>query len=93
MTQAEIIAAVLAAPPDRLPAILAAASGGNRKQPIIGTEAASILGVCRKTLRRYERLGVLTAIRVSPRKIRYDRRQVEELATSGRGPVAESGAK
>ena len=83
MTQAQLIEAVLSAPAERYNAILATARGLERPQPITGRQAAELLGVCRRTLERYGRRGVLNPIRVSPRLIRFDAREVTRLAERG----------
>lgn len=87
MTQAQLIEAVLNAPPDRQGAILAAARGVDRKRPGTVRQAAGILGVHPRTVGRYERRGLLHAIRITQRKVRYDLNEVERLAE--RGAVAE----
>jgi len=83
MNQAELISAILAAPPERYAAIIGAAKGEVRKRPILPRAAAEILGVHRRTLQRYELAGLLHPIRVSSRKIRYDAVEVERLAERG----------
>lgn len=81
MNKAELIAKILEAPAERMPAIVAALQAvPHRRRPIQPKEAAEILGVCRRSLTRYERAGRLTRIQVSPRKIRYDLNEVEALA-------------
>lgn len=84
MTQAQIIEAVLQAPPERLEAILLAARGDVRK-PRPGTvrQAAEILGCSTRTVKRYAEGGLLNVIRISPRRVRYDLQQVENLAVYG----------
>ena len=83
-TQAELIDLVLNADPARQAAIVAAATGTVLK-PRPGTirEAAAILNTCNRTVDRYARQGLLTAIRITSRRIRYDLNQVEALATRG----------
>ena len=85
MTQARLIEAILAAPPERHAAILHAATAEPRR-PRMGTarEAAGILGVHVRTLRRYARRGMLAERRISKRMIRYDLGQVEALLDGGR---------
>ena len=83
MNQAELISAILSAPPDRYAAILSAAKGNARRRPILPRVAAEILGVHRRTLQRYERAGLLHPIRLSSQKIRYDAGEVERLAERG----------
>jgi len=81
--QAQLIEAVLQAPPERQPAIIAAARGANRPRPGTVKQAAEILGCNPRTIQRYERAGMLRAIRVSCRMVRYDLREVEKLAEQG----------
>jgi len=60
-------------------------ASGVDKKPRPGTikEAAKILEVHPVTVRRYAQAGLLTPIRITCRKVRYDLNEVEELATSG----------
>jgi hypothetical protein len=80
---ATLIDAVLQAPPDRRDAILSAARGAHRPRPGTVRQAAEILDCNPRTVQRYERAGLLHAIRISPRRVRYDLNEVEELATCG----------
>lgn len=59
--------------------------GTAKRKPRPGTieEAAEILGVHTGTIRRYAKAGLLTPIRITSRKVRYDLNAVEELAHSG----------
>lgn len=81
--QAQLIEAILAAPPERRGAILQAARGVDRPRPGTVRQAAEILGAHPRTVQRYERAGLLHAIRISPRRVRYDLDEVERLATRG----------
>ena len=81
--QTQLIEAILTAPPERRDAILAAARGVDRPRPGNVRQAAEILGAHPRTVQRYERAGLLHAIRISPRRIRYDLNEVERLATTG----------
>lgn len=81
MDKAKLITIILEAPEDRWNAIINAAKGEGRPRPILPKQAAKILGVCRRSLARYEKRGLLTPIRISSKKIRYDAREVERLAT------------
>ena len=83
MTTAALIEAVMTAPPERQSAILAAVKGTDKTRTGTITEAAAILGCCKRSVERYARQGLLTQIRITPRKIRYDLNQVERLATHG----------
>jgi hypothetical protein len=85
ITQAQLIATVLdaAADPTRREAILRAARGESRPLPGTIREAAAILNSCPRTIERYVRRGLLHPIRISARRIRYDLREVERLATQG----------
>ncbi len=86
MTQAKLIEAILAAPAERHAAIYRAATSDPGK-PKMGTakNAADILGVHVRTLKRYVRRGLLTERRLSQRMIRYDLSEVEALLSSGVG--------
>lgn len=81
MDRTKLLTTILEAPEDRWNAIIEAAKGEGKPRPILPKEAAQILGVCRRSLSRYEKRGVLHPIRVSAKKIRYDAREVERLAT------------
>jgi len=83
MTQAQLIETVLNTPPERYGAIIAAAKGADRPRPGNRREAAAILQVCPRTIARYVRAGLLKEITITPRKVRYDLRQVERLAERG----------
>ena len=85
--QAQLIEAVLTAPPERRTAILQAARGTDRPRPGTVRQAAAVFNppICRRTIQRMERAGLLHAIRISPRLIRYDLNEVEALATRGAG--------
>lgn len=84
MTQAQIIEAVLQAPPERLEAVLRAAQGtADKRKPGTVRQAAEILQCNPRTVQRYADRGLLTAIRISPRRVRYDLNQVQQLAERG----------
>lgn len=87
MTTAGLIEAVLSAPADRQAAILAAAQGNDRPRPGTITEAAAILGCCKRSVERYARQGLLSQIRITPRKIRYNLNDVQRLAERGAAGV------
>ena len=54
------------------------------KRTLITTEqAAEIVGVSTVTLRQYEKKGLLTPIRYSARRIRWDRDEVEAFRRQG----------
>jgi hypothetical protein len=55
------------------------------RKPRPGTikQAAAILEVHPVTVRRYAQTGLLTPIRITSRKVRYDLNQVEALALRG----------
>ena len=83
MTKIQIIAAVavMAEGDPKLKLIASVLTGIERRRRVIQPkEAAAILGVCRRSLLRYEREGKLHRIKVSTRKIRYDADEVERLA-------------
>ncbi len=46
-------------------------------------EAAAILAVHPRTLQRWGRRGLLTPVRITPRRQRWDLDEVERLATEG----------
>jgi len=56
-----------------------------RRKPRPGTikQAAAILDVHPVTIRRYAQAGLLTQIRITCRKVRYDLNEVQELADLG----------
>lgn len=82
------IAALIAADPTTTPeqrrAIIRACQRQHLRRKL-GTvrQAADILQVHPRTVQRYERAGLLTAVRYSPRRIRYDLDQVQRLADEG----------
>jgi len=84
-TQTKLIEAVLTAPPERHEEILRAATG-KTTHPRMGTasEAAAILGTCKRTVERYARQGAFPRVHLSPRKVRYPLDQVERFAQEGR---------
>lgn len=79
--QGTVLQAVAEAPPERWKEIIAVARGEQKRrpQPIMPRQAAEMLGVCRRSLTRYEKRGILNAIRISPKKVRYDLNEVEAL--------------
>ncbi len=81
--QTELIEAVITAPPERRDAILQAARGKNRPRPGTIRQAAEILGVHPRTVQRYADAGLLHPIRITPRRIRWNLNEVEDLATRG----------
>jgi len=83
MTQAQIIEAVLQAPPERLDAVLRAAQGTDKRKPGTVKQAAEILQCNPRTVQRYADRGLLTQIRITPRRVRYDLNQVTMLAEMG----------
>lgn len=58
-------------------------SSSQKPRPGTIKEAAKILEVHPVTVRRYAQAGLLTPIRITCRKVRYDLNEVEELAISG----------
>jgi hypothetical protein len=65
--------------------------GKQSRTLITTTEACEILECNPVTLRRYENRGLITAIRYSQRKIRWDRDDVLELRDNGI-PIEEGAA-
>jgi hypothetical protein len=82
---AKLIDAVIQAPTERRDAILAAARGTDKPRPGTVRQAAEIMNTCPRTIERYARQGLFKAIRISPRRVRYDLNEVERLATRGIG--------
>lgn len=64
--------------------LLNTANSVKKPRPGTITEAAKILAVHKATVRRYAKAGLLTPIRISARKVRYDLNEVENLSISGR---------
>ncbi len=58
-------------------------ASGRKPRPGTIKQAAAILSVHPVTVRRYAQAGLLTPIRITCRKVRYDLNEVEELAMSG----------
>lgn len=90
-TTLELIKNVLAADETILPADAKAIekqlkvfAGGKKSRPGTIKEAAKILDVHPVTVRRYAQAGLLTPIKITCRKVRYDLNEVESLAVSGR---------
>ena len=51
-----------------------------RQEPLVSRrEAADMVSVTPKTIREYERKGLLTPIRLNCRVIRYERQELERL--------------
>jgi len=82
---ATLIDVVIQAPVERRDAILAAARGADRPKPGTIKQAAQMFTppVHPRTVQRMADRGLLHAIRISPRMVRYDLREVEKLATHG----------
>ena len=90
-TTLELIKNVLAAdetiPPEAAQTIiqeLRTSSVIRKARPGTIKQAAEILQVHPVTVRRYAQAGLLTPIRITARKVRYDLNEVEELANRGR---------
>ena len=47
-------------------------------------DVASLLGVTKHTIRMYERRGLIRALRINQRTVRYERTAVQALLTSSR---------
>ena len=58
---------------------------GRKPRPGTIRQAAEILDVHPVTIRRYAKAGLLTPIRITCRKVRYDLNEVEELGNLGSG--------
>jgi len=50
---------------------------------ITAKQAAPILQVCPETVKRYGRKGILHPVKITQRKMRFDRAEVEQLAMCG----------
>jgi hypothetical protein len=85
---AKLIEAILTAPAERRDAILAAAIG-NASKPRPGTirEAAEIGSCNARTIQRYAERGLLHPIKISPRRVRWDLNEVDNLFTHGANSV------
>ncbi len=81
--KARLIEIVMMAPDDRSEAIVAAAQGTTKPRPCNIKMAAEVGGCNRRTIQRYAQQGLLTPIRISARRVRYDLNQVEQLFTRG----------
>lgn len=62
---------------------IAAVNGEQKPRPGTIKEAARILDVHPVTVRRYAKAGLLSPIRLSARKVRYNLNEVEHLAQAG----------
>ena len=51
---------------------------------ITAKQAAPILQVCVETVKRYGRRGILHPVKITARKMRFDRAEVEQLAMGGK---------
>jgi MerR HTH family regulatory protein len=71
--------------PEQKKVALNALKGTASKRRRLGTakDAAGILKIHVKTLRQYEKRGLVTSIRYSRRKVRYDLDEIENLAFTG----------
>ncbi len=83
MTQAQVIEAVLQAPPERLAAIVKAARGEEKPRPGTIRQAAAVLECHPATITRYVNKGLLHQMRITQRRVRYDLNEVERLALRG----------
>lgn len=83
-SRAKLIELMMTVPEERHQAIIAAATGTpDRPRPGTIRQAAEI-GCCDpRTIARYAQRGLLTPIRITPRRVRYDLSQVERLFTQG----------
>ena len=46
-------------------------------------QAADILGVCAESVKRYEKKGLVRAIRFTARRLRYDEAEIIDFANNG----------
>ena len=81
------IKAILAADPETTPdthrAVIRALNPVEKPRPGTVREAAEILDCNTRTIDRYAAQGLIHKIRISPRRVRYDLRDVERLALFG----------
>lgn len=70
---------------DRFREVVAACRREQRKHRRLITvgKAAEMLACHPKTIERYARKGLLTLVRFSPRKVRYDQDEMEAFASNG----------
>lgn len=70
---------------EKMKEVLAACRREQRKHRklITARKAAEILGCCTASVKRYARRGILTPIRFSARKVRYDQDEIEAFANEG----------
>ena len=57
---------------------------GDKKTMIPTREACEMLGCTRQTLRTYELQGKIKAVRISARRVRFDRAEIEGLLTGAK---------
>ena len=83
-----IAAADPEASPEQIKNILAVCKSPVARRATINARiACELLNVSRPTLRRFSRSGLLSEIKLSARKIRFDKAEVERLAYNGIQPV------
>ena len=68
---------------DHRAAILKAVENAPKRKLISKKTACELLECCGVTLLKYERAGLIKAIRYSARKIRYDLAEIEDLRDNG----------
>ena len=56
---------------------------GDKKTMIPTRQACEMLGCTRQTLRAYELKGRIKAVRISARRVRFDKAEIEGLLTEG----------
>lgn len=80
---AELLTRFQAATPEARAAMLRAATGADRRRPGTLRQAAEILQTHPRTVQRLARRGLLHPIRLSARLVRWDLREVQDLAERG----------
>lgn len=80
---AELISRFQSGTPEIREAMLRVGSSADKPLPGTIRQAAEIGGCNPRTIQRYATKGLLHPIRISPRRVRYDLREVERLFTAG----------
>ena len=68
---------------EKIKAVLNPKISPSKRNLITTKKASEILEISAVTLRKYEKRGLLTTIRYSPRRIRWDRDEIETFKLQG----------
>jgi len=68
---------------EKIKAVLNPQTSPSKRNLITTKKASEVLGVSTVTLRKYEKKGLLTPIRYSLRRIRWDRDEIETFRLEG----------